>query len=43
MAKQAIRLAHELPAGSTEIHPTHADIVAPNARLVNVGVHLRIF
>ena len=28
MAKQAIRLAHELPPGSTEIHPMHADIAA---------------
>jgi hypothetical protein len=28
MAKQVTRLAHELPAGSSEIHPTHEDIAA---------------
>jgi len=26
MAKQVTRLAHELPALSSEIHPTHEDI-----------------
>jgi hypothetical protein len=26
MTKQATRPGHELPAGSTEIHPTHEDI-----------------
>jgi hypothetical protein len=26
MAKQATPLVHELPAGSSEIHPTHEDI-----------------
>lgn len=28
MASQATRLAHALPAVSTEIHPTHEDIAA---------------
>ena len=28
MAKQATRLADELPAGSREVHPTHEDIAA---------------
>jgi hypothetical protein len=28
MAKQAIRPAHEVPAESSEIHPTHEDIAA---------------
>ena len=28
MAKQAIRLANELPEGSSEIRPTHEDIAA---------------
>jgi len=28
MAKQATRLAHELPTVSSEIHPTHEDIAA---------------
>jgi len=28
MAKQATLLAHELPAVSSEIHPTHEDIAA---------------
>jgi hypothetical protein len=28
MAKQAIWLAHELPAESSETHPTHEDIAA---------------
>ena len=26
MAKQATRLAHELPAASKEVHPTHEEI-----------------
>jgi len=28
MANQTARLAHELPAGFSEIHPTHEDIAA---------------
>jgi hypothetical protein len=28
MAKQPTRQAHELPAGSSEIHPKHEDIAA---------------